>query len=358
MSYAIVEAGAAEWAGLLAGRPEAHLLQSSQWGEFKSRFGWRPQRLALCGPAGLAAGAQILWRSQWGLKIAYVPRGPLWAEDERANELLLAALERVARRQRAVFLRLEPNDLDDGGFDQRRSALLLAGYEPAAPLQPAASILLDLTPEPDALFAAFSKGHRADIRRAERNGVTVRAGTSDDDLGRFYAIMEATSARAQFAIHSRDYYAGAWELFGGREPGQPTSAARLLLAELAGETVAAFLVFGLGREAQYMYSGATEAGLKSGANHALQWAALQWARERGCARYDFWGVPAAFAELEAAAGDEERARLEAAAQASGLAGVYRFKKGFGGAVVSYAPAYDRVFFRPAYWLWRRRRGES
>ena len=107
-----------------------------------------------------------------------------------------------------------------------------------------------------------------------------------------------------------------------------------------------------------MYSGATEAGLKSGANHALQWAALRWARERGCALYDFWGVPAAFADLEAAPDEAERARLEAAAQASGMAGVYRFKKGFGGAVVRYAPAYDLVFFRPAYWLWQRRRGEG
>ncbi|HEY1011280.1 MAG TPA: peptidoglycan bridge formation glycyltransferase FemA/FemB family protein [Herpetosiphonaceae bacterium] len=358
MSYAIIEVGAAEWADELAGRPDAHLLQSSQWGEFKGRFGWRPQRLALRGPGGFVAGAQILWRSQWGLKIAYVPRGPLWAEDERANELLLAALERIARRQRAVFLRLEPNQLDDGGFDRRHSALLLAGYEPAAPLQPAASIHLDLAPAPEALLAGFSKGHRADIRRAERNGVTVRAGETDEDLGTFYSIMEATSARAQFAIHSRDYYAQAWELFGGRKPGDHASAARLLLAELAGETVAAFLVFGFGSEAQYMYSGATDAGLKSGANHALQWAALRWARERGCARYDFWGVPAAFADLEAAADDAERARLEEAAQASGMAGVYRFKKGFGGAVVRYAPAYDLVFFRPAYWLWQRRRGEG
>ncbi len=351
MSLAIREVSAAEWGEVMAARPEAHLLQRPEWGEFKAKFDWQPQRLVVADASGPLGGAQILWRSQWGLKVAYVPRGPVWSHDERANTALLGALERVARRRHAVFLRLEPNALDDGSFDSRHSALLLAGYEPTAPLQPEASIHLDLAPPTPELFAACSKGHRADVRRAERLGVTVRVGTTERDLDTFYAIMQATSARASFAIHSREYYAAAWHDFGGASD---TSAAHLLLADLEGTTVAAFLIFGSGAEAQYMYSGASEAGLKSGANHALQWAAIQWARSRGCRRYDFWGIPSAFVDLETASDAGERVRLETAAQATGMAGVYRFKKGWGGTVVRYVPAYDRVFLRPAYWLWKRR----
>ena len=26
-------------------------------------------------------------------------------------------------------------------------------------------------------------------------------------------------------------------------------------------------------------------------NHALQWAGLTWATERGCRTYDLWGIP-------------------------------------------------------------------
>ncbi len=41
-------------------------------------------------------------------------------------------------------------------------------------------------------------------------------------------------------------------------------------------------------------------GLRAGANHALQWEALQWARGRGCASYDFWGIPDALGRAAAA----------------------------------------------------------
>ncbi len=354
MSYAVQELSAAEWQAWTATNPAAHLLQRAAWGELKGAFGWQPQRVVVRDVAGICAGAQILWRTQFGLKVAYVPRGPVWSPDERANTILLDALVQLARRQRAIFLRLEPNALAQPSWDAQHSLLLLAQFEPAVSMQPQASIHLDVTPGVDVLFSHFSKGHRADVRRSERVGVQVRVGTSAADLDHFYAIMQATAARADFAIHSRDYYWRAWQLFGGADV---DSAARLLLAEHEAEVVAAFIVFAAGAEAQYMYSGSTKAGLDTAANHALQWAAIQWARARGAQIYDFWGIPSAFADLDDVQEPLERERLKAAAQATGMAGVYRFKKGWGGHIVRYVPAYDRVFLRPAYWLWQRRRGE-
>ncbi|MBP8251328.1 MAG: peptidoglycan bridge formation glycyltransferase FemA/FemB family protein [Herpetosiphon sp.] len=351
---ALHDVSAAEWRTFCATRPDIHLLQQATWGDFKAQFGWQAQRIAMSNASGIIGGAQILWRSQWGLKVAYVPRGPVWSHDAEADAALLQALERIARRRHAIFLRIEPNALDDGRFDQRHSQFLLAGYEPTTPMQPAASIHLDLTPDEATLFANCSKGHRADVRRAERLGVQVRVGTTEADLDAFYAIMQITGERGNFGIHSRDYYLQAWRMFGGEHD---DGTARLLLAELNGDVVAGFLVFAAGDEAQYMYSGANELGLKNGANHALQWAAIRWAKARGSKTYDFWGIPAAFLDLDQARDEAERATLEEAAKATGLAGVYRFKKGWGGNTVRYVPAYDRVFVRPAYWLWQRRRGE-
>jgi lipid II:glycine glycyltransferase (peptidoglycan interpeptide bridge formation enzyme) len=60
-------------------------------------------------------------------------------------------------------------------------------------------------------------------------------------------------------------------------------------------------------------------------NHLLQWEAMLWARGRGAARYDLWGV------AETDDPDEP------------LAGVTAFKAGFGGRVVCYAGAFDRVY---------------
>jgi serine/alanine adding enzyme len=376
---AIVEPDDAAWDDFVQGHQQGHLLQSAGWSVLKARFGWERRRLAVAGAAGLRAGAQALFRHRMGASVAYVPRGPLFAGDVAADALLLTALGRLARRRRAVFLRIEPNVLeDDPAASALHSFLLLRGFRTAEPIQPRSSVHLDLTRPPDRLLATMSKGHRADIRRAEREGVVVRAGDDDRDFDAFYAIMEATGVRAEFAIHSREYYQAAWELFGSlpssvpcprpmegslprshpaeRGLGGAGAHAQLLLAERDGAILAASLIFAWAGAGLYLYSGANEEGLKRGANHALQWQALLWAKERGCAHYDFWGIPDALGQAATTEDAAERAQLEQAAQADPLAGVFRFKKGFGGRIVRYLPAYDLVYVPALYALWRRRFG--
>ncbi len=360
--FAIVEPDATGWDAFTARHPQGHLLQSSGWGALKQQVGWQARRVLVVGPAGPRAGAQLLLRRRLGFSAAYVPRGPLFGDSWEVHALLLAALDRLARRNRAVFLRLEPNVLeDDPQAGDLRRALLIEGFRPATPLQPHTSLHLDLSPAPEQLLAAMSKGHRADIRRAAREGVAVRPGQGAADLAAFYAIMEQTGARADFAIHSRAYYQTAWELFQQNvaAPAMERGAAnagQLFLAEQNGATLAACMIFAWAGASLYLYGGSTEVGLKSGANHALQWQAIQWARAHGCRLYDFWGVPDQFGRAALAADAAERALLEEQAKNDPLYGVFRFKKGFGGQVTRYLPAYDRVYIPPLYALWQRRFG--
>jgi serine/alanine adding enzyme len=360
--FAIVEPDAADWDAFTACHPQGHLLQSSGWGALKQQVGWQARRVLVVGPAGPHAGAQLLLRRRLGLSAAYIPRGPLFGDSWEVNALLLSALDRLARSNRAVFLRLEPNVLeDDPQAGDLHRALLIEGFRPATPLQPHTSLHLDLSPAPEQLLAAMSKGHRADIRRAARVGVAVRPGHGPADLAVFYAIMEQTGARADFAIHSRAYYQMAWELFQQNlaAPAMERGAAnagQLFLAEQNGATLAACMIFAWAGAGLYLYGGSTEAGLKSGANHALQWQAIQWARAHSCRLYDFWGVPDQLGLAALAADAAERARLEEQAKSDPLYGVFRFKKGFGGQVTRYLPAYDRVYMPPLYALWQRRFG--
>jgi len=358
--FAIVEPDPAEWDAFTARHPGGHLLQSSGWGALKQQVGWQARRVLVVGQAGPQAGAQLRLRRRLGLSAAYIPRGPLFSKSWAASALLLAALDRLARSNRAVFLRMEPNVLeDDPQAGALHSALLIEGFRPGTPLQPHTSLHLDLSPTPEQLLAAMSKGHRADIRRAAREGVTVRPGQGAADLAAFYAIMEQTGARADFAIHSRAYYQTAWELFQQNMAAPATehaaaNAGQLFLAEQNGVTLAACMIFAWAGTGLYLYGGSIEAGLKSGANHALQWQAIQWARAHGCRLYDFWGVPDQFGLAALATDAAERVQLEEQAKSDPLYGVFRFKKGFGGQVTRYLPAYDRVYMPPLYALWQRR----
>jgi lipid II:glycine glycyltransferase (peptidoglycan interpeptide bridge formation enzyme) len=346
-ALALVEPGPAEWDAFVAAHPQGSLLQQSGWGELKAGAGWQARRLAILGPEGrLLAGALLLVRAAYGLSVAYTPRGPLLAGDPAVDQVLLAGLTRAARRARAIFLRLEPNlTEDDPAADATHTWLLLQGLGPAPSIQPRSSVHVDLGRPEEAILAGCSKGHKADIKRAERGGVQVRVGGAED-LPAFYAIMEGTGARAKFGIHAASYYEAAWRRF------QPRS--RLLLAELGGRAVAAHMVFADAARGLYLYSGADEEGLRSGANHLLEWHAIRWARGLGCASYDLWGIPDALGRAATAPDEAARVALEAEAQADPLIGVYRFKKGFGGRVVRYLPAYDMVLIPPLYKLALRR----
>lgn len=334
----------------LGGQP----FQSWAWGELKSRFGWRPFRLSTTNGD---AAAQLLVRPYRGLAVAYVPRGPLLSNTTAADQPLLNEIVRIARSERAAFVRFEPDVLeDDPGAASLRATLAAARFRASdRTLQPRSSVRLDLARSEDQLMAAFSKGHRADIRRAERDGVTVRVGAPERDADVLHQMLVATNERKSFGFHSAAYYRLLLHSF--------EDAARLQIAEMDGTPIAASLVLAWGRHGVYLAAGSNSAGLEHRAAHLLQWHAIRWARGLGALSWDLWGIADARGrfELASAAGSTPQAELdalEAAAKRDPLDGVYRFKKGWGGQVVRTVPAFDRVFIPPAYWFWQWRRGEA
>jgi lipid II:glycine glycyltransferase (peptidoglycan interpeptide bridge formation enzyme) len=167
----------------------------------------------------------------------------------------------------------------------------------------------------------------------------VRQG-GEADLPTFYTLSQLTAARDGFGTHSLAYYRAAFDLFG------PEQVA-LLLAEFEGEALAGLMVFCQGQDAYYFYGASSNNQRHLMPAYLLQWAAMRWAKARGCTRYDLWGIPhAPTATLEA----------EFEQRSDGLWGVYRFKRGFGGAVVHSPGAFDFVYHPLLYRLYRLRRG--
>lgn len=300
------------WEAFLARHPHAHLLQSTAWGELKSRFGWTPIRLSVDN-----AGAQVLFRRFLpGLTLAYVPRGPMgdWLPG------LLPDLIAACRAERAFALTLEPDVAEGDSLEER---LLQAGFRPSRrAIQPRRSLLVDLVDEEDQLLGRMNSKTRYNIHLAERKGVRVRPW---DDLGGFHRLMQHTGQRDAFGVHSAAYYHLAYQLF------HPRGECELLLAEHEGLPLAALMVFARGRTAWYLYGASSDEARNLMPTYLLQWEAMRWARRRGCVTYDLWGVP-----------DEPETVLESrfAHRQDGLWGVYRFKRGFGGRLVRTIGAWD------------------
>jgi lipid II:glycine glycyltransferase (peptidoglycan interpeptide bridge formation enzyme) len=318
-----------------------HLLQTRAWGALKARFGWRAERVLLLSNDAPIAGAQMLFRRlPLGLTFAYIPRGPI-ADDPATFGALANALAAISAAHGAFTLKIEPNTPSPPfAFPTERT------FIPSRPIQPQTTIHVDLTRDLDAILAQMKPKWRYNIRLAERKGVTVRAGNASD-VPLFYQLLQLTSARDRFAIHSTDYYRAAIELLSADE------RARLFIAEYAGEMIAAIFVTAVGDEAIYLYGASGNAHRDKMPNHALHWSAIQWAKARACTRYDLWGIAdTAWAEV-----DEHPERSAVGVQSPDASpmphGLYRFKQGFGGQVVRYAGAYDVVFSRTKYWLYQR-----
>lgn len=304
-----------------------HLLQCSAWGELKARFGWQVQRVALARAETIIAGAQLLLRSlPLGWRFAYVPRGPIAdPNDPHTLTMLGDALCHAAQTRGALALKIEPNWL--APIKHPFDVFPMARGAPS--IQPRVTLHLDLTRDLDAILAHMKPKWRYNIRLAERKGVTVRAGCADD-LEAFYRLLQITSARDRFAIHSPAYYQTAFQLFTARD------WARLFVAEYAGEPLAMIFVTALGDEAIYLYGASSNAHRERMPNHALHWAAIQWAKRRGCTRYDWWGLGAT-----------------TDADARAAHGLYQFKQGFGGQLVRYLEARDVIFSPWRYALYTR-----
>ena len=326
------------WDAFVTGHSDGHILQTSPWGALKSQFGWSDQRIGLAYEDQLVAGAQMLTRRlPAGLgRLAYIPKGPLvdW-EDETQVTATMTALDRAARAQGAIALTIEPDLPDESTHRERLQAQKFAP-SPLGSIQPRRTIIVDIAPDEDTILAAMKQKTRYNVRLADRKGVTVRE-AAEADLPVFHALMATTGERDAFGVHAPAYYEAAYHLFA------PRGWARLLLAEVETEPVAAAMVFALPPRAWYFYDASSDAHREKMPTYLLQWEAIRWAKSLGCTTYDLYGVPDQ---------DEEFLEDQFTQRSDGLWGVYRFKRGFGGKLVRSVGAWDRVYAPLRYRLYR------
>ncbi len=326
-----------------------HLLQHPLWGKFKEEFGWRSVRLALSEGEAFVAGAQVLFRPlPLGFTMAYIPRGPmLQRRDPVLLQALTSALDALCRQRRAIFLKVEPNWEDE---DISHSLLAAVGFTPSPrTIQPRSTILVDLDADEGEMLARMKSKWRYNIRLARRKGVMVRPANARD-LPIFLDLMRQTAARDRFAIHTPDYYRRAWEHLA------PAGLATLLMAWYRDIPLAAIFVTAWAGTGIYMYGASSNRERHRMPNHLLQWEGMLWAKRQGCKVYDLWGIPDEVGAHPEEWGGRTPERTD------GMWGVFRFKQGFGGRIVRWVGAWDRVYNRPLYhmfqWMWQRRAGQG
>lgn len=344
------------WNEIISRLPNPHFLQTYEWGQLKAKYGWEPLYAVWTGDgmwevAGdlaklpnpqvpVQAAALILRkpviRSGFAARLCllYCPKGPLldWG-DAALRRRVLDDLQRFARQQGAIFLKLDPDvalgtglpgtetDEKDPDGEAVLADLSRRGWRFSEDqIQFRNTVLVEVgTSTEEEILTRMKQKTRYNVRLGPKKGVSFRIGNKDD-WPMLYKMYAETSVRDGFVIRDEHYYRTVWALFDNLA--QPL--AQPLIAEVEGEPVAAVFLFAFAGRAYYVYGMSREAHREKMPTYLLQWEAMKWAKARGCATYDLWGAPDVFDESDA------------------MWGVFRFKEGLGGQVLRTLGAWDYV----------------
>ena len=312
------------------GMPLALLLAFSEYPMGRATFAWRSARWVA------ALGHAVFPVLSW-------PCGPVILDVAREVEvhgaLALAVAAMQAQCGFPLVSRAPIRVLETADLPAIQAAWASAGFG----VEPAATVVVDLTQSLDELRAGLDRSARKCLRKCEEKGVRVRRVGEADALGLATYLGAAGSFKEPWSRGPREWVATRlmWQSLGAHD------AIEFFLAEQAGEPLAGL---GLWHHGGYGHEFAAWTAPRSHAEalpagDALKWAIIEWGKEHGLRYYDLAGVAA-----DPAPGSKEE-------------GIRRFKEKWGGAprpiaVVSrHRGLRSALFLRAKAWA-RRSRSRS
>ncbi len=255
---------------------DGHPLQLWGWGELKAAHNWSAHRVLFVDEHDAVLGAaQILSRRLPGpfRRLTYVPRGPVWCEG-RETEVLDALARYVKQHLPGTVLTVEPDDEEipiPKGWVRSNNTILIPR-----------TLILDLNKGEPALLEAMSKKTRQYIRKSEREHCAIRPVRSEEDLAVCLEIYKQTAERANFALHTDDYY---------RDVHKKLGDSSVIFAAYEGDQVIAFVWLAVSTTTAFeLYGGMNDRGQELRINYALKWHAITKCKEWGIDRYDMNGL--------------------------------------------------------------------
>lgn len=300
------------WDAFVLAAPGATVFHHSGWlAALEQENGQRLVLLACEEPDGTVSGVLPLMVTRGlplgiggasaGPRLSSLPRTPVAGPLGPGEAVLRTLIEAAVDRARATGLRLQ----------LKQPASTLDGLVPGLTGSPwRASYVKPLPGDPDQLRFGKSRNHSRiawAVRKAERDGLRVRAATTETDLREWYRLyLDVNRSRG---LPARPYrlFQTAWEHL------RPGGFLRLLLAhrQQSGRDVllAGSMLLMLGETVFYAFNGRRAEALPRHANDLLQWHAMREAAAAGYRWYDLGEVEPGnqgLADFKAKWGGEQR----------------------------------------------------
>ena len=261
--------------------------------------------------------------------LAYVPWGPELPSGfdggSRARALgALAARLKAMLPASTLFIRFDPPWAREEG--EPAVPLPRPFCRASADIQAPDTVLVDLSADEEAILARMKPKTRYNVRLAEKKVRVVQPDSAG--LEAFYALFRETASRDGIAVYGIGYYRALFEECAASADAQ----LQLYLACHEDDPIAAIITLRCGGTATYLYGASSNRKRNLMAPALLQWRAMLDAKAAGCTSYDLFGIPPDDNPLHP------------------MAGLYRFKTGFGGRIVHRSGSFDYPYNAPGYAL--------
>ena len=310
----------------LSSHPYSSLWHTSDWLAFQTKNGNPGIYFGVVDNNEIIAAGILQLRHRSVFKFGYIQGGILYTENRLNSELytvIINGLKEIAAENNLIHCFVDwviPHNDSDADFLHSNSH---HNFNVKA-IIPTFTNILDITKTEDELLAQMKPKGRYNIKLAEKKGVTIREGKTEE-ISEFYHLLEITTARDGFRANGLEYYKSFLKSL---------PFARFMVAEHENEIIAGGIFTYSGKQALYYYGASAGHKRNLMAPYLLQWEALRYGKANGCTYYDFMGIA-----------DSENPN-------DSLNGVTDFKLKFGNGTTKFLPAYDIIFNPLKYRLYQ------
>lgn len=140
-------------------------------------------------------------------------------------------------------------------------------------------MLMALPENSEALFSGFKSKLRSQIRKAEKNGLTAKTGTSADFVKEFYQVFTRNMRDLGSPVHSKSWFEEIIASYGDNA----------IIATVYSEeqVVGAGIVLFNGEQACIPWASTNADFNRLAPNMLLYWTLLKYVNDRGCKEFDF-----------------------------------------------------------------------
>lgn len=293
--------------------------QGFVYGEWQKKAGRKIRRFIVNHNEKVIGIFQIIKFSlPFGKNILYIPHGPvLTGISENLLSELVIKLKEIAREEKAIFLRFDVFPPYNGESPIACKKISSLSYRSSF-MQPRLEWALDLDKSEEELMEGMHKKHSYNIRLSEKKGVEIEI--IKNSFSRyaedFYGLLQETSRRGNFGLHSKNYYERILEA------SDEYQNAFLVLARRQEKILVANLIIVFGQTAYFIFGGSSYEHQNLMPSHLAHWKGIKEAKQRGLKIYNFGGIAEDFKSQP------------------GWEGLTVFKQRFGGRIVKYGEAFD------------------